>query len=120
MSPEPTLPQTAQQFRDFFASCPSNQWISHVRAHEGKHCAFGWLDKSFSTTVSVYADKDSVGERLANSVIRLFGDMQVSDTAWSRVQPLADINNGDNPDYKQDTPQARVLAACDDLIKAGR
>lgn len=76
-----------------FEAIPEEKWcVAYLDAGDGVHCALGHC----GVTVSLnYTDK----EIALRDLMRPNG--------WS----VADINDGDTPDFQQPTPKQRILAA---------
>jgi hypothetical protein len=90
-----------------FEAIPENMIISFtVNDYLGNHCAIGWLGSGNSKTnieVKQLAELLLTGTR--------FVKPEDYDISWI----IADINNGDHPDYQQPTPKQRILAALYDI-----
>jgi hypothetical protein len=94
----------AQYFIDKFSDIPEESWCTGVYIDNlGRRCALGHC--------AYFGDED------ANGIRKLFSSKIGSINAWGGlVHRIGDINDGDHPDFTQDTPKQRILAALQ-LIK---
>lgn len=88
-----------QFFIDKFSKIPDELWcvgFTEDPYDSRKHCAYGWCGKR-----GVFSEQ---GEIIRN----LF---------WLLRLQVAEVNDGDNADYQQATPKARILQALYDIKK---
>ncbi len=92
--------KTASEFKAFFGAIPEEQWTTGTvfNRRTGQCCAIGHLTD---------ANQDW-------HAMRHLADRAVGEDG------LILVNDGFHPEYPQPTPKARVLALCEDLIKAGK
>jgi len=89
---------TLQEFIDFFESIPEDRWcINKFVDDDGRCCAAGHLGL-----------RTSVGDTTARGVLRKLL------LSINRRCSIAYINDGQNPDYQQDSPKKRILAFLND------
>lgn len=97
-----------------FHSIPEEGVIAHDQGRNGRHCAIGWCKNAHGA----YGNSDVYGSKEAAALTKLFisagivcNDPYYTERGWS----VAEVNNGDNERYQQDTPKQRILAALYDI-----
>jgi len=91
----------------FFAD-PKKKWCSQaIQTTNGERCAIGHV--AFAVTGDAYKYNADMKGRLSKA----FG---LKEPSWGAI---TDINNGIDPDFKQRTPRARILAALRAAAKKG-
>ncbi len=104
-------------FRSFFAE-KTNWCVQSLADDNGNCCALGHTtargNSVVPTDMSIFLCRAFVP--LVNKDHWLGGLLGSTWGNGNAFCTIADINNGEDPRYKQYTPQARILAAIDDLI----
>lgn len=86
----------AQYFIDFFEAIPDEEWtIEMFQDVDGKCCALGHCGW-----------RNSVRTLPGEALVNIFGETSIADT-----------NDGENLEYPQTTPKARIMAALRDIQK---
>lgn len=91
-----------------FQSIPEKRLITHnCYDRNGNGCAIGWCAGN-APAINCYSSPEYF------ALINLFSSIKPithNTPQWA----IADVNNGDHPDYQQPTPKQRILAALHDI-----
>ncbi len=93
---------TVEYFIKKFSKIPDSKWnVGDFISYDGKKkCALGWCGmKNVDPKESLFGKETKESTELENLLNNY----------------VADINDGRNPKYKQETPKARILAALKDV-----
>lgn len=107
---------TVDYFIEKFKNIPEQYWASGVFNKDKAFCAqghcMGYAGIDAISALKGIKTKPEVAKMFPewNALIELFRPFNAPDRIG-----VALINNGDHPDYKQDTPKQRILAALQDI-----
>jgi hypothetical protein len=106
----------AKMFHKKFEAIPDEKWCTGVQvAADGRRCALGHVSE-------LPANHGVLTSTPATQQLQsLFPWRERGRDNWGLEGDVrfcvASINNGGCPDYQQETPKARVLAALEDIIR---
>jgi len=99
-------------FINFFTSVPREKWNSGNVYHEstGTSCAIGLLGNRQQLDVRIAEPAIAVAR-----LCKLFKDNDIFHKEYGNAESagwnIAAVNNGEHPDFQQEHPQDRILAA---------
>lgn len=110
-------------FINKFEAIPENKWcVRQWRSFMGQYCA-QWhcmTDKTITylTKKSIILDNGPYYKPTEKETNTILAEVKALTKIFGKSNTyIADINNGDDPEYQQDTPKKRILAKLYDIKK---
>ena len=101
-----------------FEAIPEGKWLVRSQGNNGNHCAVGHCKNvmgQYGNSGMMIEDQFSYSPE-AVALAKLFYDAKIVGVTFDYLGwNVADVNNGDHPDYQQPTPKQRILAALYDI-----
>lgn len=100
---------------------PANEWITgHFTNHHGVCCVIGHFTRLTSDAPTNYSIENcrDIGIDDTRDLRKAYHYLH-SSSIYSGFD-IADINNGDNSEYQQDTPKERVMQALQDILEKAK